>query len=184
MDEFGTSGSDGQEKTKIAEVPQSVQRPEDFARNNSVEQALQQIRDRSFAGRNPELGRMIKCQICQTRHRQFERVCKQKFVKRGELEMIAGQTPETETVVEARKIRVILGAAVFNKKRLKPHPNKRQLQFVDLVRKLLPDEYTQEDMNIARQRAKRQLIKIHGRHGFLPPVWQRRKEENVQQINS
>jgi hypothetical protein len=161
MDEARVQESSSTEEGKTSEVSQSVEELENTSRNNSVEQALQAVHERirvlSFSGRHPDLGKMFKCQVCGIRHRQAERDCKQVFAKRGAMELIAGQTPETETVIEARKIRAIVGAKIFKGKRLKPHLNKRQLQFVELVRKLVPDEYTQEDLNKARAKAKRIL---------------------------
>lgn len=75
-----------------------VQTPESKA---ASDQALAEIKNRSFSGRHPELGKMIKCQVCGLRHRKNERVCKQKFATgRYDLRdpkplLIAGQTPET-----------------------------------------------------------------------------------------
>jgi hypothetical protein len=42
--------------------------------------ALKEIRSRSFSGRHPELGKMIKCQICGTRHRS-SKICKFRYAK-------------------------------------------------------------------------------------------------------
>jgi hypothetical protein len=141
-----------------------------------VEQALAEVAARkaglSFSGRNPDLGPMIKCHVCGTRHRRNERKCEQN---------ITTPTPQTK--------RGILGAAMFAKKRIKPHLNQRKLQFVDLVRRLLPEEYTEEDMKAARAMATRVMVEKWGRHGFLPPKWKRRppelkKEEDVRQDSS
>jgi|SRR5579859_849618 len=150
-----------------------------------AEKALAEVRSRSFSGRHPELGKMINCPVCSRRHRSFI-VCEQKFTTgRYDLRdpkplLIAGVTPETETVVESRKVRAVFGARLFAKKRLHPHPNKRALRFIEIVRWLTPDEYTQEDLAQAKKRAARILAKEFGRRGFLPPIWQRRaKEENA-----
>src|SRR2546423_938656 len=43
-----------------------------------AETVLAEIRGRSFSGRHPELGRMIKCQVCRSRHRSSTQ-CEQKF---------------------------------------------------------------------------------------------------------
>jgi hypothetical protein len=129
-----------------------------------VAAALAEVKARKralpFSGRNPDLGPMIKCQVCGTRHRRNERKCEQNIV-----------TPTAQT----RK--GILGAAQFAKKRIHPHPNQRKLQYVDLVRRLLPEEYTAEDMKAARSVATRIMIEKWGRHGFLPPIWKRRPPE-------
>lgn len=73
----------------------------------TVENALLEIRGRSFSGRHPELGKMIKCQVCGTRHRKNERLCIQKIVV---------PVPATR--------KGILGAAAFAKKRYRPHSNR------------------------------------------------------------
>jgi len=149
----------------------------------AADKALKEIRSRSFSGRHPELGKMVKCQVCERRHRSSI-VCEQKFsTGRYDLRdpkplLIAGVTPETETVVESRKIRALIGARLFAKKRLHPHPNKRMLRFVELVRQFTPDEYEQEDLVRARKKAARILAQEFGRRGFLPPIWQRRKEDD------
>jgi len=37
-----------------------------------IEKALKDMRARSFSGRNPELGRMINCPVCERRHRETQ----------------------------------------------------------------------------------------------------------------
>lgn len=148
--------------------------------------ALKEIHARSFSGRNQELGKMIKCQ-CGLRHRESIHH-EQKFATRWTVvdgqkvytdeQLIAGKTPETETVIEAKKIRVVVGAGPFKGKRQHPPLNKRSNEFVQLVRDLLPNEYTHEQMEKARHKIKRLLVRKYGRHGFLPPLWQSRKEAN------
>src|SRR5258708_12251499 len=114
-------------------------------------EALKQIRNRSFSGRHLDLGKMIKCQVCNLRHRESI-VHKQIFTKRWavingekvytEEQFIAGQTPETESIIESRRVRLSVGAWVF-KSNLRNTPfHKRAHQFVQLVRSFLPDEYT------------------------------------------
>lgn len=137
----------------------------------AAEKALKAIRERSYSERNPELGKMIKCQICQTRHRQNERNCQQVFAEKWTVDkdgnkvytgdqLIAGRTPETETVLEEKKVNLTYGAPQrknFSKPRRNPHPNKHKLLFIELVRKYTPDEYTQEDLEKARKRAAKEL---------------------------
>ena len=94
-------------------------------------------------------------------------------------ELIAGKTPETETVFESKKIRQVVGAAAFKGKRKNRHWNKRQLQFIELVKQLTPNEYDQSDLDKARKRAARILSKKFGRRGFLPPVWERKDAEST-----
>lgn len=45
---------------------------------DAVQQALVDIRGRSFSGRHPELGKMIKCPVCGLRHRAAQK-CEQRF---------------------------------------------------------------------------------------------------------
>jgi len=130
--------------------------------------AIEEIHSRSFSGRNPELGKMINCH-CGRRHRESEKH-DMKYIAE------AGKTPATESLIEERRIRLTVGAAAFKWKRRKPHLNKRANEFVQLVYSLVPDIYTHEQLEKARRKAKRILAKKYGRHGFLPPVWQKQKE--------
>ena len=88
---------------------------EKFDVNQVVTDAIAKLRediaDRSFSGRHPELGKMIKCQICGLRHRSSI-VCKQRFALRedGEPVGLAAQTRKG-----------VFGAAQFAKKRVHPH---------------------------------------------------------------
>lgn len=97
--------------------------------------------------------------------------------------LIAGETPETKPVPPMTGIKVVLGAQVFKGKRIKPHFGKRANEFIQLVYTLVPDEYTPEELEKARNKAKRVLATKYGRHGFLPPVWQKfpKKEEDVKE---
>ena len=137
---------------------------------------LKEIRGRSFSGRNPSLGKMIKCQFCLTRHRQNERVCEQIFatgrydLRDPKLLLIAGQTPETTPTPPHSQIKVVLGAANVKGKRRRPPLNKRANEFVQLVHSLVPDEYTKEELEKARNKVKRILAERYGRYGFLPPL--------------
>ena len=149
--------------------------------------ALEEIKKRSFAGRHPELGKMIKCQVCNRRHREVIK-CEQKFVelwieedvKTSEKTVVyatAVQPKGTEVrgqiSAEQPTMKQIVGALAFKTKRLNPHPNKRNLQYVELVRALTPDEFDEADLEKAKKRAKRILAKKLGRFGFLPPIWKR-----------
>lgn len=82
--------------------------PTEAGQKAAVE-ALSMIKDRSYAGRNPSLGKMINCQFCGMRHRQNDTVmkCEQKFIT--EL-----TPPEGLTTLTARQI---FGAKAFNKRR-------------------------------------------------------------------
>ena len=123
----------------------------------AADAALAAIRLRSFSERHPELGKMINCAVCRSRHRSSQK-CEQKFkqlwidedVETGEFSIqyaivpLPGQNGTPKSIV---------GAAYFAKKRKNPHPSRRKLQFIALVRKLIPDEYTQEDLKDARELA-------------------------------
>ena len=80
------------------------------ASRKSAEEALKAIQNRSFAGRNVHLGKMINCQVCGMRHRENERRCEQRIVV--ELKPPKGTDQLT--------VKQILGAARFAKKRIKP----------------------------------------------------------------
>jgi hypothetical protein len=164
-------------------VEQPVEQPVTTLSPGEAEKALDSLRERTYAGRNPQLGKMIKCQTCGRRHRVSQQLitpskegpvtgyiaCVQKFAKDAE-----GNECSLARMQQTR--RTVLGAAFFAKKRHNPHPNKRALLFVELVRFLTPDEYTQEDLSKARAKAKRVLAEKYGRHGFLPPIWQKEKK--------
>lgn len=92
------------------------------AGQKAAAEALEAIKDRSFAGRNPELGRMINCVHCGFRHRENQNgrsnadPCQEKFAKIDEVEQIAGETKHTksENLIEAeiprKQQRIIFGA--------------------------------------------------------------------------
>lgn len=157
--------------------------------------ALEEIKRRSFSARHPELGRMIKCQVCQTRHRDSKK-CEQKFVELWvEEDLETGEkTIVYATAVQPKGIEIpsqisaqqpttkqIVGAAAFKGKRLHPHPNRRNLQLIEAVRNFLPDEYDDNDLKKARSKARRTLAKKLGRHGFLPPRWMK-QEQNAKSV--
>jgi hypothetical protein len=123
----------------------------------AADAALAAIRARSFSERHPELGKMVNCQVCDLRHRASQK-CEQKFkqlwidedLETGELSIqyaivpLPGQKGTPKSIV---------GAAHFAKKRRNPHPSRRKLQFIRLVRKLTPDEYYPDDLQTARETA-------------------------------
>jgi hypothetical protein len=90
-----------------------------------ADKVLADLRSRSFSGRHPELGKMIKCQVCGRRHRAVEK-CEQKFVELYIEEDI--ETGEKTTVFATAlqpgkkpTLKQHIGAAAFKGKRLKPH---------------------------------------------------------------
>lgn len=176
---------------------EEIEKPEYESPKASIEaiiaadKALKEIRHRSFSDRNPELGRMIKCQVCGLRHRSVIK-CEQRFVELWiEEDLETGEkTTVYATAVQPKGIEIpsqasahhptikqVIGAAVFKGKRLNPHPNKRNLQFIETVRAALPLKFTDDDMKKVQARARRVLSNKLGRHGFLPPRWKNVKQE-------
>jgi hypothetical protein len=114
----------------------------------AVDAALGIIRQRSFSERHPELGKMVNCQICKMRHRVNERKCEQKFTYRvGDYELFREEVneetgeihlvPAYRTAVqpgERPRLKQIVGAAQFVKKRFHPHHSKVKLQFIQRTR--------------------------------------------------
>ncbi len=92
---------------------------------NVIAKAHKEIRSRSFSGRHPEFGKMVKCQVCQRRHRDFIK-CEQQFVQlwvdedveTGERTIgYASLPPENKKMTS----KMTFGAAAFKGKRLNPH---------------------------------------------------------------
>jgi hypothetical protein len=96
------------------EVPPVLESVPTEAGIKAAQAAIQAIRERSFSGRHPELGRMINCQFCDTRHRENERKCSQTFA----VELTP--TKDREHLTHKQ----IFGASRFAKKRLNPHSNR------------------------------------------------------------
>jgi hypothetical protein len=123
------------EEMKPFEVSEELQK--------ALDKTLTAIEGRSFSERNSGLGKMIKCQVCGTRHRQHERVCEQKFKYLYTEEETDDTTSEvTTTDFFATAIptgkqptkRQVVGAAAFAKKRFHPHHSKIKLQLIERVR--------------------------------------------------
>src|ERR1035437_9182350 len=86
--------------------------------------ALKAIKDRSFIGRHPELGKMVNCKFCGRRHREKELKCEQHFVtKNKDGDKVQGELipPAGLTGLTARQV---LGAQYFAKKRIRQHSNR------------------------------------------------------------
>lgn len=110
--------------------------------NQAVKEAIEGFRarfeQRSFSERNPELGRMLKCQICLTRHRS-SKVCRQKFATGTH-----DPRPEGEKkllVASQATIKGVWGALGFAKKRRSSHHSHRMLRLVQLTQDLFPKYY-------------------------------------------
>jgi hypothetical protein len=106
-----------------------------------IDAALNKIKGRSFSGRNPELGKMFKCQACGLRHRgkQCEQVFTYKvkdyeYFREDENGLLV---PDFRTAVrpdEKPTKRQVMGAAAFKKKRYHPHPSKIKLLLIEYTR--------------------------------------------------
>jgi hypothetical protein len=143
----------------------------------AAQEALAAIRQRSFSGRNPELGKMVKCQVCGRRHRASE-VHEQKFaIKNKQGIDYKRPSPAGQT------LKGVLGAATFAKRRLRPPLNWRQNLIVQLVNENLPvdenSEFEPEDKTRVTAWVRRRLANRFGRHGFLPSLWRSQKQTRL-----
>ena len=104
----------------------------------AAQQALEAIKQRSFSGRHPDLGKMINCQFCRLRHREHDngrdKQCEQIFSAdiriRGIAvvvpERIAGQTKHTtpdfmiESEIPRKQQRIMFGANRVKGRRKNP----------------------------------------------------------------
>lgn len=114
----------------------------------TVAEALTVLERRSFSERHPELGKMVNCRVCSTRHRVNERKCKQVFTYRiGDYELY--REDEQGELVPAYRTAMrpdekptknqLHGApkmANFSMPRYHPHPSKIKLQFIERTRKI------------------------------------------------
>lgn len=128
--------------------------------DKAVAEFLEDHKSKSFSQRHPELGKMIKCQVCLLRHRS-SKVCEQRHV-------VALTPPEGLTSLTKFQI---LGRAAFKKKRVKPHYSKKRLQLVQRTIERFPlhvglwpstAEKTAEfvAMQVARREARADLLEI------------------------
>lgn len=107
----------------------------------AVAEALQAIKDRSFSGRHPELGKMINCHVCHDRHRQNERNCQIVYHKIDGVEQIAGETKSTkfdttfELDIQRKQTRQVFGAKLFKgrRKNRRNKPTKPTHHWVRLI---------------------------------------------------
>lgn len=123
--------------------------------NRAVAAAVNAIRSRSFSGRNPQLGKMINCAVCDKRHRNSI-VCTPKYG-------VGRYDPEKKPLVASDKTaRGILGAARFAKVRFHPHHSHKLLQLVQRTQQIFPQfapylTDPEECMKESRKEAARQL---------------------------
>src|SRR5271157_5319494 len=150
------------EETEIKPVSQEVV--------DLAAKALAGLHYRSFSARHPELGKMIKCQVCNRRHRDSIK-CQQVFkelwidedLETGKLETVYATVPLHNQIPT---IKAIVGTAQFKGKRRQRRPNPKDLPLVELTRRIYGredyDENKSEDkafMIECRTEAARQLRK-------------------------
>lgn len=130
----------------------------------AIDTTLKTIEDRSFSGRHPELGKMIKCLVCGLRHRSAIK-CVQRFKELHiEEDLETGEKTTVYATAAQNTRKGVLGAAAFAKKRFHPHLSRKKLLFVERVRQLFGEgtfdpespEY-QKALEHARKLALRQL---------------------------
>lgn len=164
------------EEIKFPTVSQEVQ--------YAVNKALESIEDRSFSGRHPELGKMIKCQVCRLRHRDAIK-CTQRFTELYIEEDLETGVKTTVFAVAPQTRNGIVGAAQFKGKRLRPHPNRSKLMFIERVREIFPttvpndQKEFQDALKLARKIVGRQLRK----EARLEAKKHRRQQDVSRRIN-
>jgi hypothetical protein len=146
-------------KDATSQVPEAVAK--------ATAEALAKIKQRTFAGRHPELGKMINCHVCGQRHRETHMIgkdvvqCEIRYAKGSRYDMMP-ESEKKEMVIEPATMRQLMGARHFAKKRRHPHPSKRNLQLVQCTQQNYPRNepfYTdpKECMEAARTEALREL---------------------------
>ncbi len=135
---------------------------EKFDVKEAVAKALEAIKQKSFAERHPELGKMINCPVCLRRHRGA--VCAPKYAQ-GRL---GSMTEGIDLIAAQNTAKGVMGAARFAKKRFHPHPSKKGLQLVQRTQEMyfLNEPYftdAQACMEESRDMAQRQLKKERNR---------------------
>jgi hypothetical protein len=85
----------------------------------AVDKATKALRSRSYSGRHPELGKMIKCAACGRRHYDFK-ICEITYAKDADGNEIVNPW----------------GARSNIRGRFHPHPSKRKLQLVQRTQKV------------------------------------------------
>lgn len=139
----------------------NLQTPENLALNRAVANAVNAIRNRPYAQRHPEMGRMINCPVCLHRHRSIRKCEPHYAVGRWD----TAPEGEKKILMAAQNTRKgIFGVASVVKKRHHPHPNKKGLQLVERTRQLFPlsEPYYNDPadaMKEARTEAGRELRK-------------------------
>lgn len=95
----------------------------------AIESFKESFRDRSFSGRNKDLGKMIKCRVCSRRHRSSQ-VCEYRFAR-----VRINHSREEYRQTEAMNPKPRLG--IGPKNRMLPHFSKRRLLLVQRVKEFI-----------------------------------------------
>lgn len=128
---------------------------EEIALADAVSKFQAEQYSKSFSERNPDLGKMIKCQICTRRHRSSQ-VCEQRFA------LYEDDTPVMAPLTGKSFLRSVGQLP----KRINRHPNKFGLQLIERTRIVFhrdfpPIEDTPEEaaesLKLARKKAFKEL---------------------------
>lgn len=146
-----------------------------LARNRAVANAVNALRARSFGGRHPELGKMIKCAVCNLRHRS-SRKCEAIYAKDRE---------GGDRIVSLATRNGQVGRAQFKGKRFLPHHNRRDLQLVQRTQELYPihAQYLTEPVEIM-QEARTQAYRELKKEWSLGAKNKRRQQDTSRRINA
>ena len=129
--------------------------------NEAVQKAQEALSNRTYSGRHPELGRMIKCAFCSRRHRET-------LVVDGQVYICVKQFAKDEEGNERKNL-----GGPKGKGRLLPHPSKLNLQLVQRTQELYPynqpyindpvsnmqESRTQAQRELKQERAQRAKVK-------------------------
>ena len=170
-----------EEQTPIPETEPFVASPELIA---TQEVALKEIRSRSFAGRHPELGKMVNCPVCDLRHRDSQK-CEQKFkelwieedLETGEKEIIYATPPPPPNRRQTTKM--IVGAKQFKGKRRLHRPNPNELHMIELTRKFFPNFEGIFDTEEKQMKAARKLAIWMFHHIRKRKAEKRRRQQDI-----
>lgn len=122
-------------EAKAFEVSEALQ--------SAIAEATKAIGARPYSERHPELGKMVNCKVCGTRHRVNERKCEQVFTYRiKDYELLKENedgklVPDYRTCVgegEKPTRNQVMGRLAFAKKRYNPHPSKIKLLLIERTR--------------------------------------------------
>jgi hypothetical protein len=147
-----------------------------------VAKTAKAIKSRSVYGRNPEIGRMIKCAVCRRRHRDVIKCVPKYYEITYEM---SDDTEETVQMIASQfTYKGVNGAASVAKKRFHPHLNRRDLQLIMRTRELFPqhEPYFSDPMDAmkeARHEAKEQLEKERR----AQRKFKRRQQDAARRIN-